>query len=295
MNTGTTGSNTQRNTQRSTLGSALGAIAVLTSACLPLPADDPLTIAAAASLRESVTDIAAAFERETGTTVRLSFAASGTIRRQIDRDAPIDIFLSADTRAIDALDPTAIDPRSRAIVARNCLVVVVPADPSIEPRPLRDLAELVAFDRVAIGNPDTVPAGSYARAALENAGVYDRLATEGKLIFGEHVRQVLTYAERGEVDAAIVYDTDVRGAKATIAYRVPTDLTPPIVYGAVAIARSAARDEVRSFLAFLQGDRARELLRSRGFRRADVEPECGDRETAIEPATGTRIAPIAIP
>ena len=259
-----------------------GSLAVLAGGCLPLPNDRVLTIGAATSLRESATEIAAAFEQETGETVRLTFAASGTLRRQIERDAPIDIFLSADSRAIDALDPAELDPKSRLIFARNCLVVAVPSDPSAEPRLLRDLVELAEFDRIAIGNPDTVPAGRYARVALESAGIYDRLEADGKLVFGEHVRQVLTYAERGEVDAALVYDTDVRStAEATIAYRVPNAMTPPIVYEMAAITPTAADDRAQSFVDFILSDRAREIFQARGFRRADIEPNCGNR--AVQP------------
>jgi molybdate transport system substrate-binding protein len=238
------------------------------------PSAEPvLTIGAAASLRESITAIAAEFERETGTTVQLSFAASGTLQRQIEREAPIDLFLSADERSIDALaDRAEIDTASRQTIARNCLVAIVPPNSSVR---LQTLADLRRVDRIAIGNPSTVPAGRYARAALEHAQVYDALQTANKLILGEHVRQVLAYVERGEVDAAIVYETDAAIAPdTTIAYRIPTDWTPPIVYGGAAIARSAQRETARAFLAFLQQDTARAILRDRGFRPGDAVPNC---------------------
>lgn len=232
-----------------------------------------LTIGAAASLRESITAIAAEFERETGVTVRLSFAASGTLQRQIERDAPIDLFLSADDRSIDALaQQAAIDTASRQTIARNCLVVIVPQTSSFRVQSLTDLPRL---NRIAIGNPDTVPAGRYARAALEYAKVYDTLQATNKLILGEHVRQVLAYVERGEVDAAIVYETDAAIAPDTaIVDRIPTDWTPPIVYSGAAIAQARERDTARAFLTFLQRDTARAILRDRGFRPGDTAPNC---------------------
>jgi molybdate transport system substrate-binding protein len=237
------------------------------------PTDQVLTIGAAVSLRESLTAIAAEFERETGVTVQLSFAASGTLQRQIEREAPIDLFLSADERSIDALaDQAELDPASRVTIARNCLVVIVP---QTSPFRVQSLTDLPRLNRIAIGNPDTVPAGRYARAALEYAKVYDTLQAANKLILGEHVRQVLAYVERGEVDAAIVYETDAAIAPdAMIVDRIPTDWTPPIVYGGAAIARSAQRDTARAFLTFLQQDTARAIFRDRGFRPGDTVPNC---------------------
>jgi molybdate transport system substrate-binding protein len=237
------------------------------------PTDQVLTIGAAVSLRESLTAIAAEFERKTGATVQLSFAASGTLQRQIERNAPIDLFLSADERSIDALaDQAELDPASRVTIARNCLVVIVP---QTSPFRVQSLTDLPRLNRIAIGNPATVPAGRYARAALEYAKVYDTLQAANKLILGEHVRQVLAYVERGEVDAAIVYETDGRIApEAAIAYRIPTDWTPPIVYSGAAIAGSPAGDTARAFLRFLQEDTARTILRDRGFRPGDVIPDC---------------------
>ena len=235
--------------------------------------DRVLTIGAAVSLRESITAIAAEFERETGTTVQLSFAASGTLQRQIEQDAPIDLFLSADEQSIDRLaDRDEIDPATRMTIARNCLVAIVPKNSPVR---VQNLADLARVDRIAIGNPATVPAGRYARAALDQAEIYDALQAKHQLIFGEHVRQVLAYVERGEVDAAIVYETDATIAPdTTIAYRIPTDFTPPIVYSGAAIARSPDRDTARTFLTFLQSDTARTILRDRGFRPGDVIPNC---------------------
>jgi molybdate transport system substrate-binding protein len=238
-----------------------------------LSADNVLTIGAAASLRESITAIAAEFERETGTTVQLSFAASGTLQRQIEREAPIDLFLSADERSIDALAEQAeIDTASRQTIARNCLVAIVPKN---SPFRVQKLTDLTHVDRIAIGNPDTVPAGRYARAALEHAQIYDSLKTANKLVFGEHVRQVLAYVERGEVNAAIVYETDAAIAPDTaIVDRIPTNWTPPIVYSGAAIAQSTKHDTARAFLTFLQQDTARAIFSDRGFRPGDTAPNC---------------------
>ena len=235
--------------------------------------DRALTIGAAVSLRESLTAIAAEFERATGTTVHLSFAASGTLQRQIEQDAPIDLFLSADTQSLDRLAAQGeIDPATRMTIARNCLVAIVARS---SPMPIRNLTDLTRLDRIAIGNPNTVPAGRYARAALHHAGIYNTLHTEHRLVFGEHVRQVLAYVERGEVDAAIVYATDAAiTPETTIAYHIPTEFTPPILYGGAMIARSPDHDTARTFLAFLAEDTAQTILRDRGFRPSATVPNC---------------------
>ncbi|MEM8874330.1 MAG: molybdate ABC transporter substrate-binding protein [Planctomycetota bacterium] len=158
-----------------------------------------VTVGAASSLAEVMPEIAAAYEVETGVRVQLVFASSGKIVQQQLAGAGYDVTVLAD----DSLDGTP--------VAGNRLVLVG----------VGSLDELDDIGRVAIGAPDTVPAGKYARQALQSAGVWDDL--DGRLVYGANVRQVLAYVQRGEVDAALVYATDAEGVPIDPALHDPID------------------------------------------------------------------------
>lgn len=221
-----------------------------------------LTVAAAASLQDALDPVVRAFEQAEGTTVRVTYAGSGRIMAQIAAGAPIDVFLTA--RA-EMLDEPAWKSRfvSRQPFASNRLVVVVPASSDAAPAALSDLTRS-RYARIGIGNPGYVPAGTYARAALERAGLYAVL--QRRFVMGEDVRQVLTYAERGEVDAAFVYRTDAAGRdRVRVAFEAPIPAGHAITYGAAVVAGSPHRALAEKFVAFLTGSRAEGMLREKGF------------------------------
>jgi molybdate transport system substrate-binding protein len=175
----------------------------------------------------------------------------------------VDLFVSAANRQMDALQRDGlVDAASRRVLAGNELVLVAPASRGdAAPTGFASLAD-PAVERVALGEPGSVPAGEYARAALERLGIWDRVRP--KVVFTANVRQALTYAERGEVDAALVYRTDARGSRAVrVVASAPPGSHPPIVYPAALVvgARPAARD----YLDFLSGSVAAEVLRRHGF------------------------------
>ncbi len=233
-------------------------------------AGQDLTVSAAISLKETLAEIAPAFEKANpGVAVRLNLGASGDLQRQIEAGAPVDVYVSAAARNMDVLERWGgVDPRTRRDIACNRLVVVVPADAEAPPASLEALA---GAKNVALGNPKTVPAGEYARQALEAAGLWERLRPS--FVFSENVRAALEYVARGDADAAFVYVTDagVVGDRVRIAFEVDPRLYQPIVYPAAAVAGSRNRELARRFVDFLVAPAFQAALRKGGF----SLPPCG--------------------
>ncbi len=173
----------------------------LVVACSPTP--EAPTVAAAASLRTVVPALIEAW----GGDLRVTYGASGTLRRQVEAGAPIDAVLFASPAPVDSLVAQGLaDPTTRAVAATNALALIGP--PGSDPR-FATLDRLPAAGRLAIGDPRVVPAGTYAEEALRGLGQWDGL--RDRLVYGGDVSMVLAYARRGEVDAAIVYATEARG------------------------------------------------------------------------------------
>lgn len=222
-----------------------------------------LTVSAAVSLKAPLERAASAWEARGHAKVTLNTAASGVLLAQIERGAPVDVFVSASRDEIDRLARSAaIVAGTRRAVAGNRLVAIVPAG-GLVPRAFADLAR-PGYDRIAIGNPATVPAGRYARDALTSAGIWDDVAP--RLVFAESVRQVLDWVARGEAAAGIVYRTDVALERGEVAAgaEAPAGSHPPIVYEACAVT-GGHEAEAREFLEFLASREAAALFSSHGF------------------------------
>lgn len=223
-----------------------------------------LTVSAASSLNNAFRELAPLFEAQhPGTRVVFNFAASDALLAQVARGAPVDVFASADEDTMArAGKQKLLVPGSSRTFARNTLVVVVPVDAKAPPSTLTDL-QLPVFRRIAIGSPASVPAGRYARAALEAARVWS--AIEPRMIFAQNVRQALDYVARGEVDAGFVYATDamILKGKVRVALTVPT--ATPILYPAAAIAGSVNPEGARRFVDFLLSPQAQAVLARQGF------------------------------
>jgi molybdate transport system substrate-binding protein len=223
-----------------------------------------LTVSAAASLGNAFREIGAAFAAtRPATTVRFNFAASGALLQQIAQGAPVDVFASADEETMaQAVGRGLVAPAARAVFARNTLVVIVPSGAQRLPRSLADLAA-PSFRRLAIGVPASVPAGRYARAALERAGLWPALAK--KAVGAQSVRQALDYVARGEVEAGFVYATDAMAMadKVQVAFAVPT--ATPVRYPIAAVAASANAADAQAFVAYLLAPPAQAILRRQGF------------------------------
>jgi len=221
---------------------------------------------AAASLKEALDAQARQFAASTGHKVIVSYGASNGLAKQIEAGAPADVFLSADLEWMDYLDARRLlAPGSRVNLLRNTLVLIAPAASrsALVIGPDFGLAAALGADKLAMANPDSVPAGKYGRAALENLGVWTRV--EKQVARGENVRAALALVARGEAPFGIVYATD---AQADPGVRVvdtfPPDSYPVIVYPAALVATSRT-PAAQALLDFLGSPAARPAWVKYGF------------------------------
>jgi molybdate transport system substrate-binding protein len=238
-------------------------VAVLLAAGQGAPLPASITVSAAVSLTDALTAVADAYAK-TGGGVRFNFGASNVLARQIVNGAPVDAFISADEAQMDVVAAAGLlKDGSRFDLLRNQLAVAVPND---RPRTFKSIREIAdpAFKRIAIGDPAAVPAGVYAKQYLEQEGLWT--AIQGRIVPAGSVRAALAAVESGAADAAIVYRTDVRVAlKSTVAWVVPAERGPRILYPAAIVKTSAAASESKRFLDFLRGDNATRIFERFGF------------------------------
>ncbi len=226
---------------------------------------ETVTVSAAISMKEALEDVAGAYERETGDKLELSLGSSGQLMAQVERGAPVDVFVSAADEQMDRLSSAKlIADETRAVVAGNRLVLVAPADSAYAPASFRDLGDR-RLKRISIGHPQTVPAGAYAAQVLAKLGLSE--AVRGRLVYGANVRQVLNYVERGEADAGIVYRTDASssGARVRVIETADPSWHEPIRYAAAVVSATKKRGAAERFVRFLGGRGAQEILSRRGF------------------------------
>ncbi len=225
----------------------------------------PLLVSAAVSLQEAFSEIGTLFEREhPGRIVRFNFASSGTLRRQIEGGAPVDVFAPAGQEPMDVLERKGLILKtSRRNFARNTIVLIEPGGRAV----LEGFKDLTSphVQRLAISDPSHSPAGQYAREVLLSLGLWSAL--KRKMVFGGHVRQTLDYVLREEVDAGIVYATDARMARGRV--RVVAEALPgthrPILYPVAVVKGSSHKELAQAFILFLLSERSRSLLGRLGF------------------------------
>jgi molybdate transport system substrate-binding protein len=223
-----------------------------------------LTVFAAASLKNVLDEAAAKWTADTAKKVRLSYAASPALARQIEVGAPADIFMPADLDWMDYLaGRNLIKPATRADLLGNRLVLVARRDMSssfrIEPGARLPLGE----NRLSVANVDAVPAGKYAKAALQKLGMWESVA--GRLAQTENVRAALLLVARGEARLGIVYRTDAASEdKVRILDSFPADSHPPIVYP-IAVTASSTNRDAEAFVLFLRSPAARPIFKNQGF------------------------------
>lgn len=218
-----------------------------------------LTVSAAVSLRDVLVDIGREFERANPQQkVLFNFGASGQLLQQISRGAPVDAFATADQDTMDrAEQQNLIDRRTRVNFTRNRLVLVVPTDSAAVPTRLEVLGE-PAWKRIAIGNPDSVPAGRYAKGALEAAGLWEVL--KPKLINTQNVRQALDYVARGEADAGFVYATDAAVMSSQVKLAVELVTREPVLYPAAVVKGGGNARGAGLFVQFLRTEPAQRIF-----------------------------------
>lgn len=227
----------------------------------------PIVVAAASSLTDVMKEIGALYAAAGYPEPKFNFAATSELVRQIEQGAQVDVFVSADTEWMDYLaEKKLIDPASRKNIAANTLVLIAPAGKpfSLEIGPDMNLRAALGDGRIAIANPDGVPAGKYARDALQSFGAWDAL--DGVIARTENVRAALRFVEAGEAAAGIVYQTDAVAAagKVVIVGRFPSGSHDPIVYPAAQVVAGDSA-EADAFLDFLESETTRRAFSDFGF------------------------------
>jgi molybdate transport system substrate-binding protein len=223
-----------------------------------------VSVFAAASLLESLKEIGTNYEHRTGNHVVFNFAGSSTLARQIEEGAPADVFFSADEAQMDQLErKDLVVGGSRRDLLSNSLVIVVAAFHRVNILSPKDLAR-PDIQRLALGDPSSVPVGVYARQYLERIGLWKSVAH--KVIPTENVRAALAAVESGDADASIVYQTDALiSSKVLVAFRVPAEEGPGIRYPVVLLRDAKQPVEARNFIEYLGGDAAKSVFERRGF------------------------------
>jgi molybdate transport system substrate-binding protein len=249
----------------------IAAICWTLTACGQRPAGEnnavakEITVSAAASLQEAFREIGAIYERQNNVKINFNFASSGALQKQIEGGAPVDVFASAGKPQIDALaSQNLILPETRRDFVQNELVLIVPAKSDVKPTSFVQILENEKA-RLAIGNPKTVPVGQYAEQTLVRLGVWEKL--QGRLILAEDVRQVLEYVSRGEVEAGVVYVSDVKTAedKVRIIASAPENSHEPILYPIAAVKDSKNQDAARKFIELVLSAEGQQILQKYGF------------------------------
>ncbi len=252
------------------LSKRVALIAVAAAAAMSVSAQKKeLTLSAASSLTDALTALKPAAERYIGAELVINFASSGTLRAQIEQGAPVDVFFSAATSHMDTLERAGLVVAStRKDLLSNGMVLI--GDGSMKgPIPEGSLAAVLGKARLlAVGNPDSVPAGAYAVEALRALGLYDSVA--GKLVLGNNVRQVLQFVESGSSPLGIVFLTDAasvsKDSPVTRLYVFPDSLlAKPVRYPIAVVSASRNQDLAAKLIAFLGSDEARAEFGKAGF------------------------------
>lgn len=244
----------------------LACLAVLFAPPIVRAQDNSVTVFAAASLKNALDDVNAAFTRAGGAKVVVSYAATSALVKQIEQGAPADVFLSADVRWMDyAVEHKLVAPDTRVNLLGNKLALIAPKNSKLDNvaiGPGFDAAKLAGDGRIAVADVKAVPAGRYAKAALEALGAW--AGVENRLAQAENVRAALAYVSRGEAPIGIVYATDARidpGVK--IVGLFPDGSHPAVTYPVAAT--TGAKAEAMRYLAFLRSAAAKAIFETYGF------------------------------
>lgn len=224
-----------------------------------------LTVAAAASLTDVSKDLATAYQ-SVAPNVKLNFTygASGTLQTQIEQGSPVDVFISAATKQMDALDKESLlQDGTKTNLLENKLVMIVPKNSTLGLSSFNDLASS-KVKKVAIGDPSSVPAGQYAQTALTYLKIWDTVKAKSTL--GTDVRTVLTDVETGNVDAGLVYSTDaMTSSKVTVVCEAPEGSVDKIIYPVAVLKSSKYIQASQDFIKFLKSDAAVAIFQKYGF------------------------------
>lgn len=241
-------------------------LAVVFGAAWPAAsAPNEIVISAAASLKNAFEEIGLIYEKQTGVHANFNFAASGALQQQIETGAPVDVFASAAEKQMNALEKKGLLLEgTRQDFSGNSLVLILPADSKIRVKEFSDL-ERPEIARLALGNPQTVPAGQYAQETLTSLKLWDKL--QSRFILAENVRQVLDYVARSEVDAGVVYASDAAIAKQRIrvAATASKNLHSAIIYPIAVIGSSSNSAAAKRFIDLVLSKTGKMILAKYGF------------------------------
>ncbi|MEE1656998.1 molybdate ABC transporter substrate-binding protein [Microvirga sp. CF3062] len=225
-----------------------------------------VVVFAAASLKNALDEAGAAWMRDTGKRVVMSYAASNALAKQIEAGAPADLFFSADLDWMDyAATKGLIKTESRVSLLGNSLVLIAPKGSAVqaELKPGLDLAAVLGSNRLAMGHVNAVPAGKYGKAALEHLGIWT--GVKDRTAQTENVRTALLLVSRGEAPLGIVYKTDAASdPNVTIVATFPEGSHSPIFYP-VALTKDSSNPDAAAFLSFLRSDKAEPFFEKQGF------------------------------
>lgn len=222
-----------------------------------------ITISAAASLRDPLSEIIAQYEKETNIKVNINLGSSGSLQKQIEEGAPVDIFISAGKTQVDALTAKGlIDKYTYKNLLTNSLVLIVS---NSYDKNIISIEELKNKNiKLALGEASTVPVGQYSKEFLENIKLWENF--KDKIVFSKDVKAVLNYVEKGEAEAGIVYISDTVNLKNSyVAYKIPQNTHEPIVYPAVIIGQSKNKAFAKAFMEFMGKPQAKEIFKKYNF------------------------------
>ena len=223
-----------------------------------------LTVSAAASLKEALGEITPLYSKaKSNVSIRNNFGSSGDLQQQIINGAPVDVFISAAAKQMDELQKKdLIVADTRRDLLSNRLVLIVPADKG-DAKELKDLTN-ASIERIAIGDPRSVPAGQYAEQALTKLELLQDV--QSKFVLGNNVRQVLQFVESGNAQAGIVYATDAKAStKVKVVQVIDAKLHKPIVYPIAVLQKSTNQPSAKSYLEFLSSEPAKTIFEKYGF------------------------------
>ena len=244
-------------------------LAILATACTNFNSSKKqqkinLTISVASSVQNAMKDIQILYRKKTPNVyINYNFGSSGSLQQQIEQGAPTDVFLSAAPKQMDTLQKKGLlltETRHNLLKNRVVLIVLKRINDNLTFESLNK----AEFKKIALGDPASVPAGQYGKEVLNYLKLYKKI--DSKLVFGKNTRQILFYVETGNVDAGLVYETDVRVSNnVKIVDRAPESYHSPIIYPISVIKDSKHPEEAKKFTEFLFSEEVKNIFKSHGF------------------------------
>ena len=242
-------------------------ISLLISGCANSTTESiEMNISAAVSLTDALEEIKTIYEKDHNVKLTYILGGSGKLAQQIQQGAPVDVFLSANQDWMDTLEKeNLLINETRADITGNKIVLITGTDSSISYDSIEDI-KASELQQVAIGNPESVPAGQYTEQLLNNLDLWAEL--KSKIVFAQDVRQVLTYVETGNVDIGFVYESDaISSTSVKILASADSSLHDSIIYPAAVLKDTKHEKEASNFVKFMASEKAQEILERHGFRK----------------------------